>query len=230
MGLRRPPLLWQRPEALFSGPSGTGKTMVAGLIARELGMDLYRIDLSRMVSKYIGETEKQLAMLFDEARASGCALLFDEADSLFGKRTEVSSSTDRYANLEVNFLLQQVEEHPGVVLLTSNFPQSIDEAFMRRLRFRIDFPRPEASERAAMWGRMIAKEAPQDADLKLQALADHYELSGGEIRNAVLRAALYAAGEDRRITAQDLERSARAEYRQLGRLVPIQRKAPPGGA
>ncbi len=216
--------------ALFSGPSGTGKTMVAGLIARELGMDLYRIDLSRMVSKYIGETEKQLAMLFDEARASGCALLFDEADSLFGKRTEVSSSTDRYANLEVNFLLQQVEEHPGVVLLTSNFPQSIDEAFMRRLRFRIDFPRPEASERAAMWGRMIAKEAPQDADLKLQALADHYELSGGEIRNAVLRAALYAAGEDRRITAQDLERSARAEYRQLGRLVPIQRKAPPGGA
>ncbi|MDX9722143.1 MAG: ATP-binding protein [Myxococcota bacterium] len=210
--------------ALFSGASGTGKTMVAGLIARELGMDLYRVDLSRMVSKYIGETEKQLAMLFDEARASGCALLFDEADSLFGKRTEVQSSTDRYANLEVNFLLQQVEEHPGMVLLTSNFPKSIDEAFMRRLRFRIEFPRPEAPEREHMWQRMISTQAPQEDDLQLARLAEHFELSGGEIRNAVLRAALYAASEDRPLCPEDLERSARAEYRQLGRLVPIQRR------
>ena len=214
--------------ALFSGPSGTGKTMVAGLIARELKMDLYRIDLSRMVSKYIGETEKQLAMLFEEARASGAALLFDEADSLFGKRTEVSSSTDRYANLEVNFLLQQVEEHPGVVLLTSNFPKSIDEAFLRRLRFRVEFPRPETEERLQMWLRMLPADAPREDDLKLDELAETYELSGGEIRNAVLRAALYAASEGRSLSAADFERSARAEYRQLGRLAPIKRNKRPG--
>ena len=214
--------------ALFSGPSGTGKTMVAGLIARELKMDLYRIDLSRMVSKYIGETEKQLAMLFEEARASGAALLFDEADSLFGKRTEVSSSTDRYANLEVNFLLQQVEEHPGVVLLTSNFPKSIDEAFLRRLRFRVEFPRPETEERLQMWLRMLPADAPREDDLKLDELAETYELSGGEIRNAVLRAALYAASEGRSLSAADFERSARAEYRQLGRLAPIKRNKHPG--
>ena len=214
--------------ALFTGPPGTGKTLAATAIARALGHELYRIDLSQLVSKYIGETEKQLAMLFEEARASGAALLFDEADSLFGKRTEVSSSTDRYANLEVNFLLQQVEEHPGVVLLTSNFPKSIDEAFLRRLRFRVEFPRPETEERLQMWLRMLPADAPREDDLKLDELAETYELSGGEIRNAVLRAALYAASEGRSLSAADFERSARAEYRQLGRLAPIKRNKRPG--
>jgi ABC-type dipeptide/oligopeptide/nickel transport system ATPase subunit len=205
--------------ALFSGPSGTGKTLVAGLIAKALGKDLYRIDLSKLVSKYIGETEERLAVLFEEAKASDAALLFDEADSMFGKRTEVKSSTDRYANLEVNFLLQQLESHPGVVLLTSNFPKSIDEAFLRRLRFRVHFPTPGVEERERLWRNMIPKEAPQDVDLDLKRLSAAFELSGGEIRNAVMRAALRAAAQDRPLSAEDLRRAARAEYRQLGRLM-----------
>jgi len=206
-------------SALFSGPSGTGKTMVAGLVADELGMDLYRIDLSRMVSKYIGETEERLNQAFEEARVAKCALLFDEADSLFGKRTEVKSSNDRYANLEVNYLLQKLEEHEGVVLLTTNFPNSIDSAFMRRIRFRIHFPKPDASLREQLWRRMIPEIAPQEADLRLGRLAAAFDLSGGEIRNAVLRAALYAAASGRPLAAEDLFRSARAEYRQLGHLL-----------
>ena len=206
-------------SALFSGPSGTGKTMVAGLIAQELGMDLYRVDLSRLVSKYIGETEERLATVFEEAKVARCALLFDEADSMFGKRTEVKSSNDRYANLEVNFLLQKLEEHEGMVLLTSNFPKSIDPAFMRRIRFRIHFPKPDADLREQLWRRMIPESAPQADDLRLGLLADEFELSGGEIRNAVLRAALYAASENRYLEPQDLQRSARAEYKQLGHLL-----------
>jgi len=206
-------------SALFSGPSGTGKTMVAGLIAKDLGMDLYRVDLSKLVSKYIGETEQRLNVLFDEAATIGCALLFDEADSMFGKRTEVKSSTDRYANLEVNYLLQKLEEHEGMVLLTSNFPKSIDSAFMRRIRYRVHFPKPENSLRVELWRRMIPEEAPTEEDLFLKELGERYELSGGEIRNAVLRAALYAAADGRKLSADDLERSAQTEYRQLGHLI-----------
>ena len=206
--------------ALFSGPSGTGKTLVAGLIAQELGCELYRADLSQLVSKYIGETEERLSHLFDEADATGAALFFDEADSLFGKRTEVKSSTDRYANLEVNYLLQRIEHFRGVVILASNFPKSIDDAFQRRIRFKVEFHRPDEEQRLALWRVMIPPDAPAEDNLELARLADRFELTGGEIRNAVVRAAMYAAEHDRPLSFQDLQRSVEQEYRNTGRLVP----------
>ncbi|MBH24564.1 MAG: hypothetical protein CMH57_08950 [Myxococcales bacterium] len=205
--------------ALFWGPPGTGKTMVSGLLARELGLELYRIELSQVVSKYIGETEQRLAQIFDEALVSGMALLFDEADALFAKRTEVKSSVDRYANLEVNFLLQRIEHHDGMVILTTNFPKSIDEAFMRRIRFKAEFPAPGQEEREQLWQRMIPASAPRSDSIRFDALAKVYELTGGEIRNAVLRAAFYAAEEGAPLGTKHLDRAAQVEYREAGRLV-----------
>ncbi len=206
-------------SALFSGPPGTGKTLVASLIARELGVELYRVDLARVVSKYIGETEERLARLFDEARAGGVCLLFDEADALFARRTEVRSSVDRYANLEVDFLLQKLEEYDGVVILTTNFPQSIDEAFLRRIKFRIQFPKPDVQERLRLWRRMIPPQAPVEPGLRLEVLAEVYELTGAEIRNAVLRAAFMAAEASKPLSLALLDQAARTECEQLGRVV-----------
>lgn len=205
--------------ALFWGPPGTGKTFVSGLIARELGLELYRIELSQVVSKYIGETEQRLAQIFDEAAAGGMALLFDEADSLFAGRTEVKSSVDRYANLETNFLLQRIENHEGVIILTTNFQASIDEAFMRRLRFKAEFPMPEAEERAQLWQKMIPAGAPREAEIRFDILGEVYELSGGEIRNAVLRAAFYAVEAGVPLGIEHLDRAAQVEYREAGRLL-----------
>lgn len=205
--------------ALFSGPPGTGKTMLAGLMARELGLDLYRIDLSRVMSKYIGETEQRLGRLFEEGQRGGVALLFDEADSLFARRTEVRSSVDRYANLEVNFLLQKLEEYPGVVILTTNFADSIDEAFKRRIRFHAQFPLPGETEREQLWAAMLPPGAPVEDDLPFDLLAKAYEFSGGEIKNAVLRAAFYAAVEASPISLALLDRAAQAECQERGRLV-----------
>jgi len=206
-------------SALFSGPPGTGKTMLAGLVARELGLDLYQIDLSRIVSKYIGETEERLARLFEEAERGGVALLFDEADALFARRTNVKSSVDRYANLEVNFLLQRVEAFDGVVILTTNFAQSIDEAFLRRIRFHAKFPMPNRSERERLWAAMLPASAPVEDGLPLGALAQAYEMSGAEIKNAVLRAAFLAAEEGAPLNLRALDRAAAAECRDKGRLV-----------
>ncbi len=205
--------------ALFSGPPGTGKTMLAGLIARELGLDLFRIDLSRVLSKYIGETEQRLGRLFEEGKRGGVALLFDEADSLFARRTEVKSSVDRYANLEVNFLLQKMEEYSGVVILTTNFADSIDEAFKRRIRFHAQFPMPNQEEREQLWTAMIPPKAPIHDEVAFDLLAKAYEFSGGEIKNAVLRAAFYAAVEDSPLTLELLDRAAQAECQERGRLV-----------
>lgn len=205
--------------ALFSGPPGTGKTMLAGLIARELGLDLFRIDLSRVLSKYIGETEQRLGRLFEEGKRGGVALLFDEADSLFARRTEVKSSVDRYANLEVNFLLQKMEEYSGVVILTTNFADSIDEAFKRRIRFHAQFPMPNQDERELLWSAMLPPLAPVEDDLPFDLLAKAYEFSGGEIKNAVLRAAFYAAVADSPLTLELLDRAAQAECQERGRLV-----------
>ncbi len=205
--------------ALFSGPPGTGKTMLAGLIARELGLDLFRIDLSRVLSKYIGETEQRLGRLFEEGKRGGVALLFDEADSLFARRTEVKSSVDRYANLEVNFLLQKMEEYSGVVILTTNFADSIDEAFKRRIRFHAQFPMPNQDERELLWSAMLPPKAPVEEDLPFDLLAKAYEFSGGEIKNAVLRAAFYAAVADSPLTLELLDRAAQAECQERGRLV-----------
>ncbi|NVB81741.1 MAG: AAA family ATPase [Kofleriaceae bacterium] len=204
--------------ALFHGPPGTGKTMVASLIARELGQELYQVDLSRMVSKWIGETEKNLAKVFDAAEGANVMLLFDEADSLFGKRTEVSSSNDRHANAEVNFLLQRVERFEGVCILTTNFERSIDTAFKRRLAFRIEFPMPDERERTELWRRMMPSAAKVTPDVDYARLAASYELAGGNIRNAVLRAAYLAADENQPITMAILQRAVKLEYRDAGKL------------
>jgi len=177
--------------ALFSGPSGTGKTMAAEVLAKELRLDLYRIDLSAVVSKYIGETEKNLKMVFDAAEEGGVLLLFDEADALFGKRAEVKDSHDRYANIEVSYLLQRMESFQGIAVLTSNLKSSLDKAFQRRLRFAIDFPFPGASEREAIWARVFPAATPTSG-LEIKRLAQ-LNMTGGNIRNIALNAAFLAA-------------------------------------
>jgi SpoVK/Ycf46/Vps4 family AAA+-type ATPase len=213
--------------ALFSGPPGTGKTMAAGLVAGELGLDLYQVDLSRMVSKFVGETEKNLAQVFDAAETGHAVLLFDEADSLFAKRTEVKSSVDRYANLEVNYLLQRMESFTGITILTTNFDAAIDEAFRRRLAFRIAFPLPEADERRRLWQTVIPARALSD-DVDFDDLADRYAMSGGYIKNAALRAAFLAAGDGVSIAMRHLTRAAGAEYASMGKVMTQQGAAPRG--
>jgi len=206
-------------SALFAGPPGTGKTMVAALIASELALDLYQIDLAKVVSKWIGETEKNLGELFDAAEAGHAVLLFDEADALFAKRTQVQSSNDRHANLEVNYLLQRLESFAGVVVLTTNHETAIDEAFRRRLSLRVDFPVPEADERERLWRALLPTEAARAPDLDLAALADRFEMTGGYIKNAVVRAAFLAADEAAPIAMRHLLRAARAEYQAMGKIV-----------
>ena len=206
-------------SALFHGPPGTGKTMVAGIIAGELGMDLFRVDLSRIVSKYVGETEKNLARIFDEASQSHSVLLFDEADSLFSKRTQVKSATDRYANLEVNYLLQRMEDFEGVTILTTNFESGLDDAFKRRLRFRIKFPAPDEEARRALWQKMLPEAADLADEIRFEELAWDYELTGGHIKNAVLRAAFSAARRGDGIRHDDLKTAGAQECREIGKLV-----------
>lgn len=206
--------------ALFSGPPGTGKTMVAGLIAHSLGLELYAVDLSQVISKWVGETEKHLARIFDAAAMGQALLLFDEADSLFARRTEVRSSNDRYANLEVNYLLQRIEQFGGVAILTTNFESSVDPAFKRRLAAEVHFYPPDREERARLWRALIPSEAPTDGALDFAGLADSYrEMCGGHIRNSVLRAAFLAASEAGSITQDHLIRAARTEYRAMGKVV-----------
>lgn len=204
--------------ALFSGPPGTGKTMVAALIAQDLGMDLFQVDLGKVVSKYIGETEKSLAALFDAAEASCSIILFDEADSMFGKRTDVKSSNDRYANLETNYLLQRLETYTGVCLLTSNHAANIDAAFMRRLAMHIRFDLPDDHERGLLWKAMLPARAPVASDVNFAHLATRYEMSGGYIRNAALRAAFMAYETTGEITHALLDRAARLEYEAMGKI------------
>jgi AAA+ superfamily predicted ATPase len=204
--------------ALFSGPPGTGKTMAAGIVASELNLDVYRIDLSQLTSHYIGETEKNLKRVFEYARASQSALLFDEADAVFAKRTEVKTSNDRYANMEVNYLLQLMEEFDGVVLLTTNARDSIDAAFLRRIRFKVEFPAPDEQERLRLWRAMLPPEVPTQGDLDLAELAAAYELSGAHIKNVVVRAAISALSQDVPLRMAHLTEAAELEYAELGRL------------
>jgi AAA+ superfamily predicted ATPase len=205
-------------SALFSGPPGTGKTMVAGLIARDLGLELYQVDMAKIVSKFIGETEKNLAALFDAAEAGHAILLFDEADALFGKRTEVKSSNDRFANMETNYLLQRMETFTGVCLLTSNHERNMDPAFQRRLSLHLRFELPDEDERAKLWKATLPDAAPVAKDVDYAALARRYEMSGGYIKNAALRAAFLAADEDSDITGAHLEHAARVEYEGMGKI------------
>jgi AAA+ superfamily predicted ATPase len=204
--------------ALFEGRPGTGKTMVAGALARELGLDLYRVDLSRIMSKWIGETERNLATVFATAEESHAILLFDEADSLFTKRTEVKSSNDRFANLEVNYLLARLDSFVGVAILTTNFGTAIDPAFKRRLSFRVIFPVPDEDLREQLWRSHLPPEMPTAKDLNLAELARRYELTGGSVRNCVLRAAFLAAAEDKLLGQDHLLRAIRLEYRSAGKL------------
>lgn len=207
-------------SALFSGPPGTGKTMVAGVIANALGLELFQIDLSRVLSKWIGETERNLAQLFDEAERSQAILLFDEADSLFAKRTQVTSVQDRYANIETNYLLQRIESYEGIAILTTNFETAIDEAFLRRIRFRVRFELPDRRERKRIWKSSLPSAAPVQEQIDFGWLADNYELAGGLIKNAVLRACVAAAELGSGLTTKLLAACAELELAETGRLVP----------
>jgi SpoVK/Ycf46/Vps4 family AAA+-type ATPase len=181
-------------------------------------MDLYRVDLSRVISKYIGETEKNLAAVFDDAAASGAALLFDEGDALFGKRGEVQHAHDRHANLEVGYLLQRMEDHEGVVILATNRLQDLDPAFLRRFRIAVSFPMPGPADRLRIWRAHLPVEAT-NGDLGLEQLADAFELAGGDIRNATLAAAFLAAAEGTTIHQAHLRRAVKRELRKAGRIV-----------
>ncbi|MBF9031848.1 AAA family ATPase [Rhodobacterales bacterium HKCCE3408] len=204
--------------ALFSGPSGTGKTMTAQIIARELGVDLMQVELSRCVSKYIGETEKNIDACFEAAEAASALLLFDEADAMFGKRTEIKDAHDRHANVEVAYLLQRIEAYQGLVILTTNLKSNIDKAFLRRLRFVLDYPMPGPEERAAIWDRAIPPGAPCAPDLDVSFLARRLELSGGSIQSIAVNAAFAAAAEDAAIGLHHVVEATRAELRKMGML------------
>ncbi|HEX8244950.1 MAG TPA: ATP-binding protein [Longimicrobium sp.] len=200
-------------SALFAGASGTGKTMAAEVLAGELRLDLYRIDLSSVVSKYIGETEKNLRRIFDAAEQGGAVLLFDEADALFGKRSEVKDSHDRYANIEVSYLLQRMEAYRGLAILTTNQKAALDTAFLRRIRFVVDFPFPDAGQRAEIWRRVFPAQTPTE-ELDPARLA-RLNVAGGNIRNIAVLAAFLAADADEPVRMSHLLRAARSEYAKL---------------
>ncbi|MEZ4597656.1 MAG: ATP-binding protein [Chloroflexota bacterium] len=204
--------------ALFAGDSGTGKTMSAEVMAGELGLDLYVIDLSTVIDKYVGETEKHLDRIFGEADRVNGVLLFDEADAVFGKRSDVRDSHDRYANVEVAYLLQRMEQFDGVAILTTNLRSNLDEAFTRRLDAVIDFPVPDEGDRLRLWDRHLPAGVPRDADVDLGFLARSFRLSGGNVRNVCLAAAYLAAADDRPLRMADLIHGTAREYQKLGRL------------
>jgi hypothetical protein len=204
---------------LFSGPPGTGKTMAAEVIARELGLDLFKIDLSTVVSKYIGETEKNLERIFEEAQTSNAILFFDEADAIFGKRSEVKDAHDRYANLEISYLLQRMEVYDGVAILATNLRANLDEAFTRRLQFSVHFPFPEEDYRLRIWRTLFPPGVPRDPDVDVDLLARRFRLAGGNIRNIIVSAAYLAAADGRAVTMTHLLHGTRRELQKMGRLV-----------
>ena len=200
-------------SALFAGQSGTGKTLAAEVLANELQLDLYRIDFSQVVSKYIGETEKNLRRIFDHAEGGGVILLFDEADALFGKRSEVKDSHDRYANIEVSYLLQRMETYRGLAILTTNLKNALDTAFLRRIRFVVQFPFPDSAYRAEIWRRIFPPDTPT-LGLDYGKLA-RLNVAGGNIRNIALNAAFLAADAGEPVTMRHLSSAARGEYAKL---------------
>jgi len=193
--------------------------MAADILAGELGLDLYKIDLSTVVSKYIGETEKNLSQIFAEGRASNAVLFFDEADAIFGKRTEVRDAHDRYANIEVSYLLQRMEEYEGMVILATNLRKNMDEAFVRRLHFTVEFPFPAVADRLRIWEQLWPADLPRAVDLDLAFLARRLELPGGNIRNIGLAAAFLAASDGGTVTMAHLIRATQREYQKMGQVV-----------
>ena len=205
-------------NALFAGPSGTGKTMAAGILANELGLELYKIDLSQVVSKYIGETEKNLDSIFTGAENSNIILFFDEADALFGKRSEVRDSHDRYANIEISYLLQKMEDYEGVAILATNLRQNLDEAFVRRLAFSINFPFPDEADRRRIWSAVWPDGISFANDVDFDLLARQFKLSGGNIKNVALAAAFLAAADGGIINMSHLLHATRREFQKLGKV------------
>lgn len=204
-------------NVLFSGPPGTGKTMAAEILANEVRLDLYKIDLSGLVSKYIGETEKNLKKIFEEAETSNSILFFDEADALFGKRSEVKDSHDRYANIETAYLLQKMEEHEGIVILASNFRKNMDDAFLRRLHFTVEFPLPDDKSRENIWRKTFPRETPLANDVDF-AFLSKFKLTGGNIKNIVLAASFLAAEYSEAVAMEHLIKATRREYEKIGKL------------
>ena len=217
-GFGRKHTLGKGTNILFSGQSGTGKTMAAGIIAVELGLDCYKIDLSTVVSKYIGETEKNLNQIFQEAETSNAILFFDEADALFGKRSEVKDSHDRYANIEINYLLQKMEEHEGIVILATNQSKNVDDAFLRRIHFSVAFPIPEMEQRLQVWQRVFPTEAPLGKDIDWEFLARRFKIVGGNIKNIAVGAAFLAKSENSAVGMRHIVFSAKREFQKLGKL------------
>jgi hypothetical protein len=205
-------------KSLFAGGSGTGKTMAAGVIARELQLDLYKIDLSGIVSKYIGETEKNLDRIFCAAKCSNAILLFDEADALFGKRSEVRDAHDRYANIEVAYLLQKIEDYEGVVILTSNLSKNIDEAFSRRMHYVVEFPLPDENYRERLWRTIFPPDLPLGGDVDFHFLARKFAIAGGDIRNVALDAAFLAAQDGKVVTMRQLARALARQMMKQGKI------------
>lgn len=203
---------------LFYGPSGTGKTMAASIVANELNLGLYRVDLANVLSKYIGETEKQLAQLFDQAESMNVVLFFDEAESLFSKRTETHDAHDRYANLQTGYLLQRIETYPGIVILSTNLLTNMDKAFTRRFKFIIEYPFPGVLQRRQLWRKAFPPGAPLADDVDFELLAEKAALSGGNINNIALRAAFYAAAEQESVGMPHLLRAVEREYDKLGKV------------
>ncbi len=206
--------------ALFHGPPGTGKTMTAAAMAAAAGLPAYMIDLSALVSKYIGETEKALAKVFDRATRERCILVFDEADAVFGARTDVGDAHDRYANQEVSYLLSRIEQYAGIVILTTNLLANIDAAFQRRIHVMVEFPEPGPGERERLWAAVTPTALPVDADIDLAALAHRYPLTGAQIRDATLDAAYLAAAGPRVVTEDHLLAGVRRQYEKAGKTVP----------
>jgi SpoVK/Ycf46/Vps4 family AAA+-type ATPase len=203
---------------LFKGEPGTGKTFCSEILASALGMKLYQVSIPKIVSKYIGETEKNISKIFHSARASHSMLLFDEADSLFTKRVSVESAIDRHSNMETNLLLQEIERFEGITILTTNLDKNMDDAFARRIQFKINFPFPDDTHRALIWKRLIPAECPIADDIDFDELGANFELSGGHIKNAVVRAAYRAAARDGAITYDDVEFAAEQECKNAGKL------------
>lgn len=204
-------------RALFHGPSGTGKTLTASLLGKELGVDVYRVDLSQVVSKYIGETEKNLAVVFAEAERRSWILFFDEADALFGKRTQASSAHDRYANQEVAYLLQRVEDHPGIVILATNLKSNLDEAFARRFQTTVHFAPPNPTQRQRLWQAGFGERVRFDASVSLPRTAHRFELTGGQIMNVVRYACMIAVQNGGHVSQRAIDDGCRRELRNLGR-------------